>query len=140
MDQIDPHSQLEHIVRFLDDLRMETRHLISLLYAKGIWHGSTDTTGDEHLPVYLARLCERWLPVIRGAIAERNADILIRRYCLDGQAQSTLKDLGQKYGVTVERARQLEILSLNYLRKGGQREELLQIALDVVDMVVKSLV
>jgi hypothetical protein len=136
MEQINPHSQLEHIVRFLDDLRVDTRHLMSALYINHTWSGATDTTDDEHLPVYLARLCERWLRIIRSAIPERNADILIRRYSLDSQPQSLLKDPGIKHSVDKERIRQLELISLNYLRKGGQREDLLQIALGVVDVVV----
>jgi hypothetical protein len=106
MEQIDPHTHLEHIVRLLNDLRVETRYLISLLYTSGIWHGSTDTTDDKHLPVYLARLCERWLPVIRGALPERNADILIRRYSLNGLQQPLLKELAEEHGVSVERIRQ----------------------------------
>jgi hypothetical protein len=138
MEQIDPHTQLAHVVRFLDDLRVDSRLLTSALYRNSIWSGSTDTTADEHLPGYLALLYERWLPVIRGAIPERNADILIRRYSLDGQKHALLKELAEKYGVGNERIRQLELLGLNYLRKGGQRDELLQIALDVVDVIKSS--
>jgi hypothetical protein len=93
MEQIDPPSQLKYIFRFIDNLRVDdTRRLTSILYTHHIWPATTHTT--EHLPVYLARLCERWLPVIRGAMAERNADILIRRYSLDAKKHALPLGIG----------------------------------------------
>src|SRR5687768_11970261 len=99
MEQLDPPIQLKYVFRFLDDLRVDdTRRLTSALYLNHIWPATTDTT--EHLPVYLARLCERWVPIIRGAMAERNANILIRRYSLDGRKHALLRELSEVYGVS----------------------------------------
>src|SRR5690242_13809678 len=94
MEQIDPQSQLKYILRFIDNLRVDdTRRLTSVLSTHHIWPDDT----IDHLPVYLARLCERWLPIIRGAMAERNADILIRRYSLDGRRHALLRELSEEY-------------------------------------------
>jgi hypothetical protein len=137
MEQIDPPSQLKYIFRFIDDLRVDdTRQLTSALYLNNIWPATIDTA--DNLPVYLARLCERWLPIIRGAMAERNADILIRRYSLDGRKHALLRELSDEYGVSKDRIRDLERVSLRYLRKGKHDKELLQIALDVVPLVANN--
>lgn len=134
MEQIDPPSQLKYILRFIDNLRVDdTRSVTSILSTHHIWPATIDTA--DNLPVYLARLCERWLPIIKGAIPERNADILIRRYSLDGRKHALLRELSEEYGVSQDRIRNLELISLRYLRRGGQDKELLQIALDVAVFV-----
>jgi hypothetical protein len=134
MEQIAPPSQLKYIFRFIDDLGVDdTRRLTSALSTHRIWPATIDNT--EHLPVFLARLCERWLPIIRGAMAERNADILIRRFSLDGHKHALLRELSEEYGVSKDRIRILERVSLGYLRKGGHDKDLLQIALDVAAFV-----
>ena len=48
---------------------------------------------------------------------QREATILRYRFGLDGGAEKTLEEVGQKFGVTRERVRQIQNIALNKLRK-----------------------
>ena len=47
----------------------------------------------------------------------REATILRYRFGLDGGSEKTLEEVGQKFGVTRERVRQIQNIALNKLRK-----------------------
>jgi len=47
----------------------------------------------------------------------REATILRYRFGLDGGAEKTLEEVGEKFGVTRERVRQIQNLALRKLRK-----------------------
>jgi RNA polymerase primary sigma factor len=47
----------------------------------------------------------------------REATILKYRFGLDGDAERTLEEVGEKFGVTRERVRQIQNMALNKLRK-----------------------
>ena len=47
----------------------------------------------------------------------REAYIIVRRYGLDGEPKATLKEIGQEIGLTRERVRQLELETLDDLRR-----------------------
>jgi RNA polymerase primary sigma factor len=53
----------------------------------------------------------------------REATILRFRFGLDGGAEKTLEEVGQKFGVTRERVRQIQNIALNKLRKMIERLE-----------------
>lgn len=55
---------------------------------------------------------------------ERNTDIIKKRFCLEGEAFYTLEEIGDYYGITRERVRQIEAKSLNNLRKVLSGDEL----------------
>jgi RNA polymerase primary sigma factor len=48
---------------------------------------------------------------------EREATILRYRFGLDGGAEKTLEEVGEKFGITRERVRQIQNLALRKLRK-----------------------
>lgn len=50
-------------------------------------------------------------------LEKREKNILIRRYGLDGKNKETLETIGQIYGLTRERIRQIEIFSIKKLEK-----------------------
>ena len=54
---------------------------------------------------------------IRHAESQREATILRYRFGLDGGPEKTLEEVGQKFGVTRERVRQIQNIALNKLRK-----------------------
>ena len=47
----------------------------------------------------------------------REATILRYRFGLDGGPERTLEDVGEKFGVTRERVRQIQNIALNKLRR-----------------------
>lgn len=59
----------------------------------------------------------RQLGELLGQVDQREANILKLRYGLDGEDPLTLKEIGRRVGLTRERVRQLEHLSLRKLRE-----------------------
>jgi RNA polymerase primary sigma factor len=55
-------------------------------------------------------------------VSERDRQIIIRRFGLDGQGEHTLKEVGAEFKVTRERIRQIEARALNILR--GEQNKL----------------
>ncbi|MDX2082308.1 MAG: RNA polymerase sigma factor RpoD/SigA [Terrimicrobiaceae bacterium] len=54
---------------------------------------------------------------------ERERRIINSRFGLDGQRPKTLEEVGEKFGVTRERIRQLQNIALNKLRKALSKKE-----------------
>ena len=52
-----------------------------------------------------------------SVLPERTRDILVQRYGLSDGERSTLEAIGQTYGITRERVRQIENFALNTIRK-----------------------
>ena len=61
-------------------------------------------------------------------LPERDATILRHRFGLDGDDERTLEEVGQSFGVTRERIRQLQNIALNKLRKMIQKREAVKMA------------
>lgn len=63
---------------------------------------------------------------------ERARDVLVRRYGLSGDSPETLESVGQSYGITRERVRQIENHALKTIRKseyyGAAADELRELA------------
>jgi len=55
-----------------------------------------------------------------GYLSERELDILIRRFGLNGDTPKTLDYIGMMYGLTRERIRQIELKTLKKLRKSAK--------------------
>lgn len=53
----------------------------------------------------------------------REATILTYRFGMDGGPERTLEEVGQKFGVTRERVRQIQNLALHKLRRMIERRE-----------------
>lgn len=61
-------------------------------------------------------------------LPEREAVILRYRFGLDGDDERTLEEVGEKFGVTRERIRQLQNIALTKLRKMIQKRETVKLA------------
>jgi len=57
-------------------------------------------------------------------LTDREAEILKMRFGLEGGREYTLEEVGQRFGVTRERIRQIESKALRKLRDSGRGEEL----------------
>ena len=59
---------------------------------------------------------------ILAALRPMEADILKRRFGLDGEEEATLKEIGHKYDLSRERIRQLQEQALQKLRRALKRK------------------
>lgn len=69
------------------------------------------------------------------SIDSRGADIIRQRYSLDGQPIRTLEQIGNNYGVTRERVRQIESAAVKELR--AKQKALLDVA-NVIESILKA--
>jgi RNA polymerase primary sigma factor len=58
-----------------------------------------------------------------GALDTREATILRCRFGLDGGDERTLEEVGEQFGVTRERVRQIQNIALNKLRRRIEKLE-----------------
>ena len=56
-----------------------------------------------------------------GSLTEREKGVLVYRFGLDGAAPLTLEEVGEIYGVTRERIRQLEAKAIRKIRYSRKR-------------------
>lgn len=64
---------------------------------------------------------------ILSVLSERGRDILINRYGLGKEAKRmTLESIGEKYGITRERVRQIENFAINSIKKSEHYEKILE--------------
>jgi RNA polymerase primary sigma factor len=69
--------------------------------------------------------------MLHGLVARlepREAEILRHRFGLEGDAEKTLDEVGQRFGLTRERIRQIQELALKKLRKQIEKLEAIQVA------------
>jgi hypothetical protein len=63
-----------------------------------------------------------------GTLKDRSHDVVVNRYGLSDKGdRNTLESIGQKYGITRERVRQIENAALNSIRKSDEFNELAHI-------------
>jgi RNA polymerase primary sigma factor len=93
--------------------------------------GGSGTELSEGSPAALAQeelvFSEQSSDVIRDALIElppRQAEVIRMRFGLDGEEEMTLEEVGQLFGVTRERIRQLEAKALAYLRHPARMRRL----------------
>ena len=78
------------------------------------------TTEDDYYNEDLRTIMEECL----NTLTEREAEVLKLRFGWDYQGIHTLEEVGQKYGVTRERIRQIENKAIRKLRHGSRRKKL----------------
>lgn len=135
---VDFPTHLDYINRFLSGVyqNQDIHRLGDLLRRAGLGDAAISALAGRCLPDYLSRLCRRWRAFIAEALPERHADIVIRRFALDGRPPPRLADLGREHGICRERVRQLEASALRRLRSHRHRQTLQEIALEVAYEVI----
>ena len=87
-----------------------------------------DTLADHetHPPseLLLARETRERTEAVLQTLTPREAEILRRRFGMDDGQEQTLAEVGQSFGLTRERIRQLEVKALHTLRSPARRREL----------------
>ena len=70
------------------------------------------------------RMLKENVDEVLNALSDREAKVLKMRFGLNGSRPMTLEEVGQKFGVTRERIRQIEAKALRKLRHPSKRKRL----------------
>ena len=72
------------------------------------------------------------------SVDSRGADVIVKRYSLDGKPVRTLEEIGQSYQVTRERVRQIESATIAELQeKQAHLEDMVRVILSILQMYGK---
>ncbi|MEV5411160.1 sigma-70 family RNA polymerase sigma factor [Thermopolyspora sp. NPDC052614] len=107
--EVDEVRALSRVTDSLDRIIGDGAHLGDFLS----W--STPTPSPEEIleGMFSREVVKQWL----APLSDKAADILRRRFGLDGDEPQTLEQIGNHYGVTRERIRQLEAKALEQIRE-----------------------
>jgi RNA polymerase sigma factor (sigma-70 family) len=81
------------------------------------------SSADERQEAEWEQVEERLRGMVAG-LPERQAEVIRRRYGLEGQARETLAEIGGEWHVSRQRVYQIEEAALIWLRQPGQSQEL----------------
>ncbi|HLS27322.1 MAG TPA: sigma-70 family RNA polymerase sigma factor [Opitutales bacterium] len=86
-----------------------------------------DLVGDENAPTPFENLRDKTLRAevmdMIDRLGEREAEIIKLRFGLEGRNPQTLEEVGEIFGITRERVRQLQNMALSQMRKNMQQVE-----------------
>jgi RNA polymerase primary sigma factor len=85
-----------------------------------------DENADSPYEQLEDKTINRMLEEMLKTLDPREATILQYRFGLDGGSEKTLEEVGQKFGVTRERVRQIQNIALSKLRKMMEKMETIQ--------------
>ncbi len=134
----EPFEQIRYIEWFLEDLYQTPHQLSDILREAGMSEQELSQFRSKHLESYVSELLLRWHAMIPTLLhSQRRADILMRRYGLSGLPNPTLQELGDEYGISRERVRQLQQGALNLLRTPEHKQAIEQTVGEVAQEVLK---
>ncbi|MBC8492940.1 MAG: hypothetical protein H8D43_04065 [Chloroflexi bacterium] len=138
MSNLTPETQarLQGTNQFLEDIYGHPRRLSDILRDAGMGEDEIARLRRDHLDTYLAGLLQRWRSWMAEILPSRRDNIIIRRYSLNGSPRPSLANLGNEYGISRERVRQLEKSALKRLRYPTRKRKLEHIALATAEDIL----
>jgi RNA polymerase primary sigma factor len=87
-----------------------------------VFEARADNRGDEQEALAQADLAREYVNQLLADLDPRTRDVIRMRNGLDGSAEMTLEQIGQHFGITKERVRQINVRGMKLLReKAGDR-------------------
>ena len=137
MKELQREPTIEEIAKDCNMTPEEVRDLMGLTQTTVSIDAQIDEDGDTSLgdmlsdeatltpqqnadAMYMKETVQKSLSVLK----ERERDVIIRRYGLNGETPMTLEDIGKIYGITRERVRQIENKAMRKLGSRNVKEEL----------------
>jgi DNA-directed RNA polymerase sigma subunit (sigma70/sigma32) len=134
----EPFEQIRYIEWFLEDLSQTPRQLSDILQETGMSEQELSQFRSKHMESYVSELLLRWHALLPTLLhSERRADILLRRYGLSGLPNPTLQELGNEYGISRERVRQVQQGALERLRAPQNKQAVEQAAAEAAQEILK---
>jgi RNA polymerase primary sigma factor len=112
-----------------DTLKISGRHVsMDAPFVQGEENGLLDVMGDEETDTPDAGLLRdslrREVQRALSTLTRREADVLTRHFGLNGQAARTLEEVGEEFGLTRERARQIKEKAIRRLQHTSRAQSL----------------
>ena len=89
-----------------------------------VFQKSSDPRGSQFQEEMVNRRQRQLIGEILGQLDDREKDIIVYRYGLQQEEPQTLEQVGQHFGVTKERIRQIEARALKKLRRIAEEERI----------------
>lgn len=132
-------EQLQRLNAFLEAFYQTPRRLSDILRDAGLSEQEIAYLRSQALEPYLTELLQRWQTLLPSLVGtRRRADILIRRYGLNHAPALLLQQLGDSYGLSRERIRQLQVGALRRLCLPKHRQTFEQIALEAAQALLRD--
>ncbi len=104
-----------------------------------IYQGKFYYLRSQALEPFMTELLQRWRTLLPSLVGtQRHADILIRRYGLNQAPALLLQQLGDSYGLSRERIRQLQVGALRRLCLPKHRQAFEHIAVKAAQTLLKG--
>ena len=114
-----PHAERENVTELLDI----SRELLSLEAPFGSVDGISrledfveDKKNSRPEDILVESSLRDEVSVVLGSLSQKESEVLQYRFGLNGKRRMTLKTLGRKYDLTLERVRQIEKKAIEHLR------------------------
>ncbi len=75
-----------------------------------------DFSGESVWEIVLHQEMQRKISRVISSLTPKQREIIVRRFGLENESENTLEELGQQFGVTRERIRQVEVKAIQKLR------------------------
>jgi DNA-directed RNA polymerase sigma subunit (sigma70/sigma32) len=133
-----PAVQLRNINRFIYAIYDSPRQLSDILREAGVNEKDINQIRHQQLEPYMTRLAASWETLFREVLTQRQTDIVVRYYGLTSESTTTLQQLGNEYGVSRERIRQLREHAVDRLKQAEYKKRLEQLTHEVAQELLKT--
>jgi RNA polymerase sigma factor (sigma-70 family) len=103
-----------------DEVRNRERYMTG---HEDVFEAKADARTDEQEIVAQAELAREYVNELLEGLDPRTQDVIRMRNGLDGSEEMTLEQIGQHFGITKERVRQINVRGMKQLRERAQAEK-----------------
>lgn len=132
----DTHNRLNALNAWLADVFGEGTRLSTLLQQAGVSDDDISAIKAQHLDQFLAAVVDFIAGMSEGLDGARRTEIMLRRYGLVSGQPKTLQNVGESFGVTRERIRQIVKKRLVYMRNKRRREAIVQAVVTIAHKIL----
>lgn len=130
-------KRLNNINKLLETIYKQPIQLSDILKRNELEDKEITLLRDTHLDEYISTLLGQLQSTIGNFTKTRHYEILVSRFGLNDQPIPTLENLGNGFGISRERVRQLEIKALRRLRHPRAKTHIESTIVDLAKEILK---